>query len=34
MDETRRVKHGAFNPDPFMEAMNKWGLPWHELVKD
>jgi saccharopine dehydrogenase (NAD+, L-lysine forming) len=21
-----------FNPDPFMEAMNKWGLPWHELA--
>lgn len=18
------------NPDPFMEALNKWGLPWHE----
>jgi saccharopine dehydrogenase (NAD+, L-lysine forming) len=21
-----------FDPDPFMEAMNKWGLPWHELT--
>jgi saccharopine dehydrogenase (NAD+, L-lysine forming) len=21
-----------FNPDPFMDAMNKWGLPWHELA--
>ncbi len=20
-----------FDPDPFMDAMNKWGLPWHEL---
>lgn len=20
-----------FNPDPFMEELNKWGLPWHEL---
>ena len=20
-----------FDPDPFMEAMNQWGLPWHEL---
>ena len=19
-----------FNPDPFMEALNKWGLPWKE----
>ena len=19
-----------FNPDPFMEALNKWGLPWIE----
>ncbi len=19
-----------FNPDPFMEALNKWGLPWEE----
>jgi saccharopine dehydrogenase (NAD+, L-lysine forming) len=19
-----------FNPDPFMEAINKYGLPWHE----
>ena len=19
-----------FNPDPFMEALNKWGLPWQE----
>jgi saccharopine dehydrogenase (NAD+, L-lysine-forming) len=19
-----------FDPDPFMEALNKWGLPWHE----
>jgi saccharopine dehydrogenase (NAD+, L-lysine forming) len=21
-----------FDPDPFMEAMNQWGLPWHELA--
>jgi saccharopine dehydrogenase (NAD+, L-lysine forming) len=21
-----------FDPDPFMAAMNKWGLPWHELT--
>ena len=21
-----------FDPDPFMEAMNQWGLPWHELT--
>lgn len=21
-----------FDPDPFMDAMNKWGLPWHELT--
>ncbi|MFN0047731.1 MAG: saccharopine dehydrogenase C-terminal domain-containing protein [Cytophagales bacterium] len=20
-----------FNPDPFMEALNKYGLPWHEV---
>ncbi len=20
-----------FNPDPFMEALNQYGLPWHEL---
>jgi len=20
-----------FNPDPFMEALNQHGLPWHEL---
>ena len=20
-----------FNPDPFMEQLNKQGLPWHEL---
>jgi saccharopine dehydrogenase (NAD+, L-lysine forming) len=20
-----------FDPDPFMAAMNQWGLPWHEL---
>lgn len=19
-----------FDPDPFMEALNKWGLPWTE----
>ncbi|MNW21483.1 Carboxynorspermidine synthase [compost metagenome] len=19
-----------FNPDPFMEELNKWGLPWVE----
>ncbi len=28
-------KHGVYNieefdPDPFMEALNKWGLPWKE----
>lgn len=28
-------KHGVYNieefdPDPFMEALNKWGLPWQE----
>jgi saccharopine dehydrogenase (NAD+, L-lysine forming) len=21
-----------FDPDPFMDAMNVWGLPWHELA--
>lgn len=21
-----------FDPDPFMAAMNQWGLPWHELT--
>jgi saccharopine dehydrogenase (NAD+, L-lysine forming) len=31
------LKSGVFNmeqldPDPFMEAMNVWGLPWHELA--
>jgi saccharopine dehydrogenase (NAD+, L-lysine-forming) len=20
-----------FNPDPFMEQLNKQGLPWHEV---
>jgi saccharopine dehydrogenase (NAD+, L-lysine forming) len=20
------------NPDPFMEDLNKYGLPWHEAV--
>ncbi len=29
------LKPGVFNveefdPDPFMDALNKWGLPWHE----
>ena len=19
-----------FDPDPFMDALNKWGLPWQE----
>ena len=19
-----------FNPDPFMDALNKWGLPWQD----
>ena len=19
-----------FDPDPFMDALNKWGLPWEE----
>jgi saccharopine dehydrogenase (NAD+, L-lysine-forming) len=28
-------KHGVYNieefdPDPFMEALNKYGLPWKE----
>ena len=18
-----------FDPDPFMDALNRWGLPWH-----
>jgi len=22
-----------FNPDPFMDALNKWGLPWQECFK-
>lgn len=22
-----------FNPDPFMEALNKWGLPWKETFE-
>jgi saccharopine dehydrogenase (NAD+, L-lysine-forming) len=22
-----------FDPDPFMEALNKWGLPWRESFK-
>jgi saccharopine dehydrogenase (NAD+, L-lysine-forming) len=22
----------AFDPDPFMAALNQYGLPWHELV--
>lgn len=31
------LKPGVFNmeqldPDPFMDAMNVWGLPWHELA--
>lgn len=21
-----------FDPDPFMEALNQYGLPWHEVV--
>ena len=21
-----------FNPDPFMDALNRYGLPWHERV--
>ena len=21
-----------FNPDPFMEQLNKQGLPWHEVI--
>lgn len=21
-----------FNPDPFMDALNKYGLPWHEVI--
>ena len=21
-----------FNPDPFMEQLNKQGLPWHEII--
>ncbi|MDF9798556.1 saccharopine dehydrogenase (NAD+, L-lysine-forming) [Catalinimonas alkaloidigena] len=32
-------KEGVFNveefdPDPFMEALNKYGLPWHEKVDE
>ncbi len=23
-----------FNPDPFMEQLNKHGLPWHEIVNE
>ncbi len=23
-----------FNPDPFMDALNKYGLPWHEVVNE
>jgi saccharopine dehydrogenase (NAD+, L-lysine forming) len=31
------MQPGVFNmeqldPDPFMSAMNVWGLPWHELA--
>ena len=31
-------KHGVYNieefdPDPFMEALNKWGLPWNETFE-
>jgi len=22
-----------FDPDPFMEALNKWGLPWVECFE-
>ena len=22
-----------FDPDPFMEALNKWGLPWNETIE-
>ncbi len=22
-----------FDPDPFMDALNKWGLPWNELAE-
>jgi saccharopine dehydrogenase (NAD+, L-lysine-forming) len=22
-----------FNPDPFMDLLNKWGLPWKESFK-
>ena len=29
------IRNGVYNveefdPDPFMEALNKWGLPWKE----
>ena len=20
-----------FDPDPFMDALNKWGLPWQQI---
>ncbi len=37
MLENKWMKPGVWNmeqfdPDPFMAAMNKWGLPWHELT--
>ncbi len=36
MLQNKWMQPGVFNmeqlnPDPFMDAMNVWGLPWHEL---
>jgi saccharopine dehydrogenase-like NADP-dependent oxidoreductase len=31
MAKARRVQHEEFDPDPFMDAQNKWGLPWEEI---
>lgn len=28
--KTRVYNIEEFDPDPFMEALNKWGLPWQE----
>jgi saccharopine dehydrogenase (NAD+, L-lysine forming) len=37
MLQDKWMQPGVFNmeqldPDPFMDAMNVWGLPWHELA--
>jgi saccharopine dehydrogenase (NAD+, L-lysine forming) len=37
MLQNKWMQPGVFNmeqldPDPFMDAMNVWGLPWHELA--